>query len=388
MVSEAPGGTGAGGRYIDALTGLRIFPALVVVFSHLSPPQGAGPRLESFLASGYLGVTVFFVLSGFILTHKYFDRLLQQFSARLLGSYLVARVARIYPLYLLMLAWVSVPAFLASDFDGWLWLKHALALQAWTGSLNEVYTFNDPGWSISVEFFLYACFPLLVFVLSPALRTPRRALVLLLAVVGAMCAVTAYFYATGRDQLPWQDPQSAHRWLYRNPACRLGDFLLGMVTARLVTCRLPIPRPALSGGAVLAVLVIVTQMCWPEHLGTAASWDVSYALPAALLLFCLASAPSSLGGRFLAATPLVMLGEASYALYLCHMNMLRRLDLGDLPGAAWLANGMTILVVMAAAVGLHVAVERPARGLLRAWLDPLARRHAVVPAAREGTPAL
>jgi len=358
---------------IDALTGLRIFPALAVLLSHLRKPPGAGPYLKAFLDSGYAGVTVFFVLSGFVLTHNYFDRFLRQFSLRLVVSYFVARLARVYPLYLLLLVWVSFPALWLGTVNGSLWLKHALALQAWTGTLQNAYTFNAPGWSISVEFFLYACFPLLVFLLLPVLRKPRRISIALLIVVALMVAFTAYFYRSGYADLPWEDPHSSHRWLYRNPCCRLGDFLLGMLTARLVANQSGISRAVLQWGAALSTAVIVALMCWPAHVYSAASWDVSYALPAAALIFCLASMPASSRG-WLAARPLILLGEASYALYLCHVNMMRRMSLGRLPDDAWLAaNGLTILLVVAFAIGLHVSIERPAREGLRSLFDPLAR---------------
>jgi len=357
---------------IDALTGLRILPALGVLLSHLKAPPWAGPHVKAFLDSGYAGVTIFFVLSGFVLTHNYFDRLAQP-SAKRVWSYLVARLARVYPLYLLMLVWLSFSALWRGTVDKPLWWTHALALQAWTGTLGEAYAFNAPGWSISVEFFLYACFPLFVWVLGPALRRPRNVAAVLLVVVCGMAVTTGYFYVKGYAALPPDDPSSSHRWLFRNPLCRMGDFLLGMGTARFLALRAPIPERLLRWGGLLGVVLIVAIMCWPAHVYSAVSWDVSYALPATALIFCLAATPSSLGSRWLATKPLLLLGEASYALYLCHVHALDRLSLGRLPADAWLAmHALTITLVVAFAVGLHVAIERPARELLRAWLDPFA----------------
>ena len=360
---------------IDALTGLRIFPALAVLLSHLRAPPWAGPHLSAFFDSGYAGVTVFFVLSGFVLTHNYFDRFVGQLSLRLVVSYFAARLVRVYPLYLLVLLWVTFPALSSGSLNDELWLKHALGLQAWLGTLQDVYAFNAPGWSISVEFFLYASFPLLVSLLLPVLRTPRRIGVALVLVLGLISGLTLYFYVAGYANLPWTDARSAHRWLYRNPACRLGDFLLGMLAARLVACKLAIPPRWIFRGAALASAVIVALMCWPAHVWSAASWDISYALPGAALIFFLASAPPSPGLRWLASKPLVLLGEASYALYLCHATALDRLGVGLLGGTAWLAgSGLTVLLILAFAIGLHVGFERPARELLRAVLDPLSRR--------------
>lgn len=388
MSDAPPAAEGQRPARIDALTGLRILPALLVLLSHLRPPPWAGPHLKTFLASGYGGVTVFFVLSGFVLTHNYFERFAHRPGLRTLVSYFVARLARVYPLYLLILVWVSFPGLWLGKANVSLWLEHALGLQAWSGKLDEVYRFNPPGWSISVELFLYACFPLLVFLLLPALRRPRRIGGSLLLVVALMAATTFYFQHAGYADLAIEDPRSAHRWLYRHPLCRLGDFLLGMLAARLVATLPRVPARALQWGAALSTASLVGIMCWPAHLNSAASWDLSLALPAAVLIFCLAAAPASLASRWLATKPMLLMGEASYALYLCHYGMLRRLNLGKLPPDAWLpATALTILFAVVFAIGLHIAIERPARELLRAWLDPLApgrvtARRVPAPAAR------
>jgi peptidoglycan/LPS O-acetylase OafA/YrhL len=365
---------------IDALTGLRILPALAVLMSHLDTPPSAGPVLTSFMAGGYGGVTIFFVLSGFVLAHNYFDRFAQQFSPRLLRSYLVARLARVYPLYLLLLVWVSWPKLAVGDTQGILWLQHALALQAWLPTIGQAFAFNAPGWSISVEFFLYACFPLLVALLLPFVRTYRSTLLALAVVVLAMAALTGYFVLR-RYEAPLPDPSSAHRWLYRHPLSRLGDFSLGMLTARLV---------ALQGGVTprgnrlllaLAVVSGVLLMCWPAHRLSAWSWDLSYALPGTLSIFALASNPRSAFARLLSTRPMLLLGEASYALYLCHAAVLRHLAPTQSPSDSWLVTKTaTLLVIVVLAVGLHVAIERPGRTLLRWLLDPGSRRRREAPA--------
>jgi peptidoglycan/LPS O-acetylase OafA/YrhL len=366
---------------IDALTGLRILPALAVLMSHLDTPPAAGPVLTSFMAGGYGGVTIFFVLSGFVLAHNYFDRFAQQFSPRLLRSYLVARVARVYPLYLLMLVWVTLPRLAGGNFRGTLWVQHAFALQAWLPALKDVFAFNSLGWSISVEFFLYACFPVLVALLLPFVRTYRSTLLALAVVVLGMAALTGYFVLQGYEDLPLEDPNCAHRWLYRHPLSRLGDFSLGMLTARLVALRggvTPRGNRLLLGFAVLSLVLL---MCWPAHRLSAWSWDFSYALPGTLLIFALASNPSAATARLLSTKPMLLLGEASYAFYLCHISMLRHLTPLRMPDDTWyLTKTATILMIIVLAVGLHVAIERPGRILLRWLLDPAARRQREAPA--------
>src|SRR5262245_27054325 len=117
---------------IDALTGLRFLAAFAVVVSHVGPPPGAGPLLTAFVASSYAGVTVFFVMSGLVLAHNYFEPYAARPSFRLSYSFFVARLARVYPLYLLCLFWVALPTLYKADPERMrlLW-THALALQAW-----------------------------------------------------------------------------------------------------------------------------------------------------------------------------------------------------------------------------------------------------------------
>lgn len=360
---------------IDSLTGLRIFAALAVVLSHVGAPPSAGPREQAFFSAGYAGVTVFFVLSGFVLAHNYFDRFRASFSLKLLWSFVVARVARIYPLYLLILVWVSLPGILKGKADMTMWLGHALALQAWDPDVNVAYAFNAPGWSISVEFFLYACFPLLVFLLAPITRKRRATLLALLVVVVGMAVLTRWFVVKGYGSLPVTDPHSAHRWLYRNPLCRLGDFMLGILVARLCASLGATHRMLGRVAIAISIPAIVLLMCSPELSLATSSWDLAYAVPAALLIMGLVLAPTSWIARVLAAPPVVFLGESSFALYLCHVYMLAHISLRAIPPDRWfLVEGLTLFMIVVMAVGLHVTVERPMRVLLRWVIDPQVRR--------------
>ena len=72
---------------IESLTGLRIFPALAVCLSHLGAPLGSPGPVRAFFAAGYSGVTVFFLLSGFVLAYNYFEPLTARFSLRSLWSF-------------------------------------------------------------------------------------------------------------------------------------------------------------------------------------------------------------------------------------------------------------------------------------------------------------
>ena len=135
------------------------------------------------------------------------------------------------PLYLTALAAALV---LTRPWPDWRLVGlHAAALQTWTPRLGHAFALNGPGWSIGVEFFLSACFPVVIILVTRI--TALRGLVLLAGVaVLALAAVSAFFAWTPLGDLPWNSPYSAHRWLYRTPLTRLPDFVVGVVLALIV----------------------------------------------------------------------------------------------------------------------------------------------------------
>jgi peptidoglycan/LPS O-acetylase OafA/YrhL len=363
-----PDGGARSGRSIPALTGLRIVAALAVYLSHLGPPHSAPSVLVSFFSSGYMGVTVFFVLSGFVLSINYFGSFTSP-NVHKLWDYVVARFARIYPLYIAVLVYIIVRLHAYGEAIGG-WWQHVLAIQAWSPTLAQAYNFNGPAWSVSVEVFLYACFPLLVVLLG-RLDTTRALGIVAGVVVLCMVGLTWWFVATGRGDLPWTDPESAHRWLYRTPLTRLGDFTLGILAARLFV-RNQTHRAWKRAGYPLAAgggIVVLALMAWSPDVFSAWSWDVLYALPAALVILGLALSPGSLPARFLSLPVMVLLGESSYAFYLVHQPALEYLGANR-----WsIATSPTTVIfeififgiIVCLSVGLHVVLENPARRFIR-----------------------
>lgn len=352
---------------IDSLTGLRIFAAVAVYLSHAGTPDGAPTWLATFMTSGYSGVTLFFVLSGFVLSLNYFHELRSPSAAKL-WRYAVARFARVYPVYLLVLLYVIVSHRTAGvTVDPW--LGHVLAIQAWHPEIGYAFALNGPAWSISVELFLYACFPLVVIALA-RLRSIRALLAVAGITVCVLLGLAAGFAVTGANELV-SDPGSAHRWLYRSPLTRLGDFVLGIVAARLYLAGWAARRPGQPGyrwiawAAPVAALTFCALMTVRPLLKTTWSWDVMYAIPAVILIFGLATVPDTRLGRFLARPTVVRLGAASYAFYLLHVVLIGRLD-----AARWtdvvtpmivVYSFLTFGLILAAAVGVHQLVEDPTR---------------------------
>jgi peptidoglycan/LPS O-acetylase OafA/YrhL len=152
---------------IDHLTGLRFFAALLVFLSHVNFSGEYAP-LHLVFKQGYIGVSFFFVLSGFVLSYSYKSRILEKSISK--TKYLILRYVRIYPLHWL----VSLPVILSSIGDKFLTPSITFAnlslFQSWMPAIMFYYSFNAPSWSLSNEMFFYFCFMGLVFLSPNAIR--------------------------------------------------------------------------------------------------------------------------------------------------------------------------------------------------------------------------
>lgn len=267
--------------------------------------------------------SVFFVLSGFILAYRYTEVRGAGATAR----YLAARIGRIWPLHLVTLA--AVVAVLPLPFQpevgpGTL-LLNAFLLHAWVPVYSVYASFNSASFSLSIELFLYLCFPLL-------LRGRAWTWVLKIGVPLAL-AVGMIAVADGAaGDLP--DNVDATGLVYNHPISRLWEFAIGVAAARAwgtIAGRLPRRfATATVLEAVTAVLVLGNLVLGgraAEWLGGAAGlgqaarlWLANAgltALPIAALLVALAHGRGAIS-RAMSVRPAVLLGEISYSTYLLH----------------------------------------------------------------------
>jgi len=354
--------------YVPSLTGIRALAALLVLGLHAN--QNVPADLGSFMAffmRGYLGVDLFFVLSGFIITHVY----LKSLASLNLGSvqnFLWHRFVRLYPVHvtvlvclvaLILLAHVAgVPLnnpqdWRAADIPWQLMLLHA-----W--GVTPTPTWNIPSWSISAEWFAYLLFPLL----APLLANVRSRLAALAIAAAALVATAMLFALAGWPLNTWVGAPALARVA--------GEFLCGAALCRAVDLGPALRHSAgdwLGAGALAAFLI-------------GASVDVADFALVALLALCILGAATSDGAlaRLLGSGPAVWLGEISYSIYMVHFPVLvvmRRLweRLGfagwAMPGKA-MALLATVGLVIAIAALLFYAVERPVRMHLRDRLGRLA----------------
>jgi peptidoglycan/LPS O-acetylase OafA/YrhL len=348
---------------IPALTSLRFFAALWVVLFHVYAVglnRGGSKVYLAFILLGYLGVSFFFVLSGFILVYVYAGRQIQK------RRFWQARFARIYPAYLFSLV-VLIPALMSF----WPATKRAhltflaltanpLLLEAWFPRL--LFTWNPVGWSLSAEAFFYLVFPFAMPWLT-ALEWPR----LRLALSGfwlTSLLITGTYVLLRPDGVahPVMDDNQLF-WLgvvKLNPLVRLPEFLLGMGTG-FAFLRLPTRSrswPIALGGGLL-LLGVGLQRWIPfamMHSGLLA--------PAfAVLIFGFATQPT--WSRFLAAKPLILLGEASYSLYLLQgfFLFIALVRFGHSKNLL-AVTVVSVVVAILGSIAAFLLIEKPLRRLL------------------------
>lgn len=370
---------------LKALTGLRIVVALRVVFHHYALPLFAGlpAPLAAVVSNEFLGVSTFFVLSGFILAYTYGN---PQKGPLRVQEFWINRFTRIYPAYLLGFLLITPFEVERNLQAGGLWhgleqslLEGSLAalmLQAWTPW--SMYSWNFPTWSISVEVFFYLMFPLLLPWLS---RQPTSRLLGLLSLVwlsGLLVPLlTVVLYLLHPLPQPaWIALVSAVRGL---PLFRLPEFVFGMGVGLLFLRRSDWPRglrwaarswvPYAALGGLWLGINLPTEPWRPI-------WENGFLAPLMGLLFVgLASAPSLLAS-LLSAPVALLLGESSYTVFILQAPVadilrlgLRELGLGaPFSGIAFTSRwlfGLYLLLLLGAALLASRYVEQPLRQELR-----------------------
>lgn len=366
------------------LTSTRFIAAMAVLLGHFADLLALPPWVSRTIGGG-IGVSFFFVLSGFILCYRYWDTFVDGIDANKFRRYFVARIARVYPLYVmalllmtgLYLAIVAVRPGVIDFPPGPLvsWLANLLALQTFARTWATQQFWNGPGWSISTEFGFYLMLP---FILSGLAKYIRKLagliLVLLLAIalgVLAQAGTLALVLGHGWDRVFWLDAVAS-----RNIFWLLPEFVTGVITARLLfgghlswLARAG-ARNALLLGCVGLVLCL-NLLPWPADdpaliVMRQLRLNLGYMLPFAGVIAALAAGPTCLSA--LLQRPFsVMLGESSYALYIFHwipwsgLAVMKALEVNIHPATVT----AVILLTVFCSIQSYIWIEKPLRSYLR-----------------------
>ena len=381
-------------KQIDSLTGLRIVAALGVFATHFWSRTSLGPwgALEALktpvtrvMTRGFIGVPLFFMLSGFVLTYS--TARAPPTSAPLRKAFWGNRFARIYPAYVLSLLlalpllYGSVEHYLTKfgRTKGALLASIASCMvatltQSWFPRAANFW--NGPAWSLSVEAFFYALFPYLI---SSRIARATSCWSPVATVAGlSLVGVAAPLLAEALHGGPLGEADGGVVIYF--PILNLPTFLIGMVLARAYLSRPPPAAPAAAGGGALVMGSGAALLAISAVLPSAPAELMDYGLQPlfAALIYGLASGGGWVG-RMLSHPSLVFLGEASYSFYLLHIIVTVLVSRvvgasatiitdGAMTLEPWQTAACLATCLVASGVAL-VTVEKPARVFLRRWLQ-------------------
>lgn len=369
-------------KMITTLTGIRALAAGWVVIHHFRDPIfDLLPDLR-FLAppvrSGYLGVEVFFVLSGFVIAHNYAERV---GSGALYRKYLWARAARIYPVHLATMA-LMVPLCLIFSSDPDLRTATPENLAANTFMLQALPGFrgvNGPSWSVSCELAAYLAFPLLAVW---ALKLSSRAALTWAAAVLAAGVVAIYAVSHAH---PGMEVWISYPVMWLRIA---SEFSVGVLLWSWWR-RKPRGSDRWDTAAVAGVLGTLV-VCYSVD---ATSPATIIAVPfIALFVIACASATGPVA-RLLCTRPMQWGGRISYSLYMTHYLVFLLLkqvvpwhDYEDAPLPIRLVL-VAVMVpwILGTAACLYYFVEEPARKRAMAWWSRRQGETVSEPAMSPGT---
>jgi peptidoglycan/LPS O-acetylase OafA/YrhL len=292
------------GRTIAGLTGLRGVAAAWVVLFHLTQDLHI-----SVLENGALGVDVFFILSGFVLSYVYapaFDPT----GFRDYVRFLRARIVRIYPLHFVMLCFVGCVVITLPDFASRYptpdsrfgidaFFASLLLIQSWFHWLPG--NWNAPSWSLSAEWFAYLTFPAFLV----ATQRWRSAATALFLAAGSLVAFFVSLELKGVS----------------NPVVFVGttglvrmvcEFACGCLLFRAMAIGI---RPVPAYMNIIALVLLFLAMVFAKA--------IFLAVPAFAVIVLTTAQDRGWIARCLSTKPIVFLGEISYSIYLVHWIVLQ-----------------------------------------------------------------
>ena len=389
------------GRFV-ALDSWRGIAALMVALFHFRSTSHIADT--PFILNSWMFVDLFFVLSGFVISHSYFSRLANPAQVQ---QFIVLRFGRLYPLHFAMLALyvgcellkLAAVHFTGLTFDDVPFTGHRTVPSIFTNLLmihalgmHDQLTWNEPSWSISVEFFVYLVFAAVVFYA----RRPKLWLALL---AGTGCLVLALFSDIGFGAA---NGYGFFRALY---GFCVGHFVWSAVMAAqqntALMARLKRHATPIEIAVTALTLAFVTY---------GATTPFTYAAPFvfSVTIFVFALELGALS-RGLTIAPFRRLGDLSYSVYMVHGWLiwafgvalgpiaekaihLRLANMNDnmlvFGSSVWVGDALTVVytvAVIAMSVATYNLIEKPGRDYFKALAKRLPTRQArtVQPASSE-----
>lgn len=254
---------------LEALTSIRFFAAFFVLLSHLGFLKDS-PYDFLYVEDGFVGVTLFFILSGFILSYSYRERLIQgKVSYK---KFWFSRIFRIYPLHFLTLL-LAIP--LSLNISNLIAsIPNLFLFQSLIPIKSIYFSLNAPSWSISTEMFFYTVFPILI------LLNKNYILQFFLILIFVQVVIINFNH---NDNLE-------HALIYIHPFLRVSDFILGIMLFQLYSMykdKMQKYATLLQG---VSVFILILFICLSNIVDINQSYKYSlyYLIPMSLVIIAFA----------------------------------------------------------------------------------------------------
>jgi peptidoglycan/LPS O-acetylase OafA/YrhL len=374
-------------HFIASLTGLRYVAAVTVAIGHGSLALRHDWLAQLIAQISSIGMTLFFVLSGFVLWLNYSLSFQHRPFAEALREFAIARFARLYPMYaavvFFIVGWLMVwrgdgapsLAFILTMTQAWFPVLDGTMLVAVVPSLQHL-------WSISVELFFYLLFPFACLLLR-GVKALRTIMMLALLNVAIFAVAISAFFGLGEPLLKTAVPSlttDSMQWLtYYSPYLHVSQFLAGCIAAMIYQRLDAVPvgdreRRGVTAlfwlsvaGLTIAPIALFVQPMMPSsyfwiELGVRLDEVVSFSV---ILI-----AASRYGlARVLSSRAMVFGGECSYSIYLLHPFLIRLAMIGKSETPAvpefLFRLGLFVMIATAVAAVTYALIEAPSRAWIR-----------------------
>lgn len=348
---------------IKSLTSLRFLFAMCVFVCHLWWLKGTEYEYiySSLFKEGYLGVSFFFILSGFIISYAYKNNI--YIGKTSLKEFYLLRVFRIVPMHIITLA-LAIPFFIIKnpmdtiDYITKL-VSNALMIQSFIPDYH--YTYNAASWSLSNEMFFYLLFPFMGIFFE---KTKWFSLLALIVIIPTSMALIS----TGAAEFLY----------YINPLARLADFGIGMFLYVVYRDLQPVITKKIATmwemtGITLLIIFVSFHQCVPQIY----RYSSYYWLP----MSCIVLAFSFNAGYIsdlISKKPFVFLGEISFSFYLAHSIVIEYLQIAytkyNFEIDKIVLSAIALVISISVSILFHYTLERPIYRTLR---ETYYRRHAI-----------
>jgi peptidoglycan/LPS O-acetylase OafA/YrhL len=349
--------------YFPALTGIRAVASLLVYIGHFNPFSGPafGKWVPAIIHEFHVGVTMFFVLSGFLIFYRYGDSFGRKGHS--LRNYFINRFARIYPMYFILTVWTFLPFVCLCLFRMPVFLLNITFLRSF---FTEYLSTGDPsGWSLTPEEMFYALVPLMVLVSKKVPYLLQATLFLSLGVL-----LTAIF-----SHISFHGFFGSFQLLFEYTFFgRCFEFYTGMLLAMYVkkkaAVHFPPGRPFCTSAGIAWIILCVSGLAVNTHMHFRSQPGFfllietlinNFLLPPGIaLLYYGLITERSLLQRLLGTALFLALGKSSYVFYLIHVPFFAYLyfNFGEHPIPVFLL--MELIAWL-----MYISMEKPLNHLIR-----------------------